>query len=173
VKVGKGYALEFNGKDTVATAAVTDELSAITNRVTVEAWINPTSAPKGEPGILGEGPSIPGTYGLTLYSATPRVYFYVRSGGNSRAAPVPFGKWTHVVGTFDGHTVRLYINGRLAGSRLTKEPAVSHGMYLVLGQSGSHYYHGLIDDVRIYSRPLSETEIAQHFRQGAKAKDLE
>ena len=172
VKAGKGYALEFNGKDSVATAAVSDRLKAIKDAVTVEAWINPMSAPKGEPGIIGEGPNITGTYGFTLYSATPRVYFYVRSGDNSRASPVPIRKWTHVVGTFDGARVQLFINGKPASSLSSKHGEVSHGMFLVMGQSGTSYYHGLIDDVRIYDRALSPKEIADHFKRGAKEKGI-
>lgn len=76
-------------------------------------------------------------------------------------APANLGEWTHCAGVFDGHVMRLYLNGTLRASMhlgLCDDPS------LVLQDSASpiqmgNHYHLLLDDVAIYDRALSERQI--------------
>jgi Concanavalin A-like lectin/glucanases superfamily/MBG domain/MBG domain (YGX type)/Bacterial Ig domain len=66
------------------------------------------------------------------------------------------GKWTHVAGVCDGVTLRLYVDGNLRQVTLTGPLRMNHGNTpFILGQS----MEGKIDDVRIYERSLTPSEV--------------
>src|SRR5262249_27072353 len=72
---------------------------------------------------------------------------------------LPLNTWTHLTGMFDGSTYRLYINGELAGSA-AGSPLPPDNAPLMIGGSGDcSTFAGLIDEVRIYNRALSQAEI--------------
>ena len=64
-------------------------------------------------------------------------------------------KWYHVAVTFDGKTLRIYINAQLNGELPNDVPITSAEADLVIGQG----FSGIIDDVRIYNKALSQDEI--------------
>ncbi len=72
-------------------------------------------------------------------------------------------QWTHCVGTYDGKTAKLYINGSLAGQLKHAGKPISSSGYDATVQIGSsqesNYMVGSIDDVRIYNRALSAEEV--------------
>jgi len=67
--------------------------------------------------------------------------------------------WKHAAMTYDGTSVRLYINGSLvstvAGAHTTSNNPLEFGRW----SAGTEYWNGLIDEVRLYSRALSQAEI--------------
>jgi hypothetical protein len=69
--------------------------------------------------------------------------------------------WTHVALTYDGAMLRLYVNGvqvasgAQAGSLQTPATPLRIGGNVPYGE----YFEGLIDEVRVYNRALSATEI--------------
>ncbi len=78
------------------------------------------------------------------------------------------GKWHNVIGTFDGSTARLYLDGREVGSDTPGTSAISYGLEngndLLIGNYGDCPglgFGGKIDEVKIFSRALGAQEI--HF----------
>jgi len=69
--------------------------------------------------------------------------------------------WTHITATYDGSTLRLYVNGALVSSRALTVSINSTSQPLRIGGNTiwSEWFAGLIDDVRIYDRALSAAEI--------------
>ncbi|HYK50479.1 MAG TPA: LamG domain-containing protein, partial [Terriglobales bacterium] len=69
--------------------------------------------------------------------------------------------WTHFAGTYDGMTLRLYVNGTQVASRAQTGPiAISTNALQIGGDSiYGQYFPGKIDEIRIYNRALSATEI--------------
>ena len=72
----------------------------------------------------------------------------------------------HVAATFDGTTMRLYINGVQEGGDLTVPAgttiATNNLPLMIGGQDGTapgRYYQGWMDEARVYNRALSATEI--------------
>lgn len=79
------------------------------------------------------------------------------------------GRWHHVVGTRAGNQVSLYLDGKLIAQKIGPcEPAGDNPAPLRIGGYGSGRYaawpfQGAIDEVRIYSRGLNPSEIAERF----------
>ena len=77
-------------------------------------------------------------------------------------------QWTHLVGTFDGTTARMYVNGTLAGS--TAAGLVQNTMRPLRIASGAtdktapqYYLPGLFDEVAVYASALSLARVQAHY----------
>jgi hypothetical protein len=79
------------------------------------------------------------------------------------------GAWHHIVGKQEGTNASLYVDGVLCASGSV--PAIGNGAgSITVGRfdGGKYYYfRGRIDEVRIYNRALSDTEITELFRLSA------
>ncbi|HEU4687524.1 MAG TPA: putative Ig domain-containing protein [Vicinamibacterales bacterium] len=76
---------------------------------------------------------------------------------------LPIGAWYHVAATYDGSMMRIYLNGAEVGAvQKTGALASNAAVPVNIGRSpdGSNAMHGSIDDVRIYARALSASEIS-------------
>jgi hypothetical protein len=76
--------------------------------------------------------------------------------------------WTHLVGTFDGQTKRLYVNGRLAGKSggpfaVNDLRPLSIGGDQLTSPEPAAYFEGDLDEVAVYPRPLTPEEILTHY----------
>jgi hypothetical protein len=76
---------------------------------------------------------------------------------------LPTGRWVHLAGTFDGTTMRIYVDGLERGSLERPGPVKPNDFVLCLGSyEAGHQAHftGLLDEVRLYGRALTAAEIA-------------
>ena len=158
-----GAALSFNG--TNASVGVSDAADLdLTTGMTISAWINPAAAGSWRTVVMKERPS---GLAYSLYSdnGASRPSAFVNIGGSDRnaegTAAVPLNTWSHVAATYDGATLRLFVNGVQVGSQaMTGAMAVSTGALRIGGNSvWSEYFQGRIDEVRIYNRALTAGEI--------------
>src|SRR5438552_1500221 len=162
-----GSALAFNGASfvTIPSAASLN----LTTAMTLEAWVYPTgNLYKWNAVLMKEQP---GEFLYALYSGSsshrrPYVYFNTSTTsageqGASGSKWLPFNAWSHLAGTYDGASLKLYVNGQLVRSQAVSGPiATSTGPLLIGGNSiWDQYFEGRIDEVRIYNRALSESEI--------------
>lgn len=81
---------------------------------------------------------------------------------------VPAGQWTHLVGTFDGTTMRIYVNGGLAASKTHSTGGSisansAHAVTVGDSPTGARALDGAVDDVRVYSKTLTGAEIAEIY----------
>jgi hypothetical protein len=157
-----GSALSFNGTSawvTVADAASLD----LTNGMTLEAWVNPSAGTGWRTVLLKENAS---TMAYALYSANnaSRPAGFVHTNTDipvNGTAAVPLNVWTHLAFTYDGATMRMFVNGvQVSTKALAGAAAVSAGALRIGGNAvWGEYFKGLIDEVRIYNRALTATEI--------------
>ena len=157
-----GSALSFNGSG--ARVNVNDSASLdLAVGMTLEAWVKPTAVTDWRTVLLKERP---GGLAYALYSSSdnnrPMAEIAASNGGDTRGtAGLASGVWTHVATTYDGATLRLYIDGTQVSSRaISGALALSAGALRIGGNAvWGEYFSGLIDEVRVYERALSAAEI--------------
>jgi beta-glucanase (GH16 family) len=167
-----GKALSFDGVNDAITVAEAPSLD-LTTGMTIEAWVKPVTLNGWQTVIYKERPDGAGTsLAWSLYSsdstAPPALYGMLAGsvGANQwthvmGASMLPLNTWSHLAGTFDGTALRLYVNGvlirtlSLSGSLVVTPGPLRIGGHSSIGQ----FFNGLIDEVRIYNRALSKSEI--------------
>ena len=101
--------------------------------VTIEAWVKPTRpGGGGDALLLGEGI---GSYALTYYN-TNICLFYIAGGGNHLKETLALDKWQHLVATFDGQQMGLWIDGRQVGNARSKKDRFETGGGFFIGHQG-------------------------------------
>jgi hypothetical protein len=132
--------------------------------MTLQAWVYPTALSSWRTVLLKER-SGGLAYALYAHEDVPTPAAYVRVGNvDVRVAgisPLPLNTWTHLAATYDGATLRLYVDGQQVGSQArTGTIQVSTGRLSLGGNAvWGEWFAGRIDDVRIYNRPLTANEI--------------
>ena len=155
-----GYCLSFDGDDDYVDCGARAEFD-LTGALTIEAWVQPERPTHGEPGIFGKHFS---NYLMTLYR-DGKAYWYITAGGNHAASVISIGVWQHLAGTFDGKTIKLYVNGKLAKSSASKFPEARPGNHFAIGcvfgdpanpdpaMVSTQFFPGKIDELRVYRAP--------------------
>jgi hypothetical protein len=145
---------------------------APTEQVAVEAWIKPDQLEAN--GTYSGLVVKPESYSLQFNG--PRLEFTImRDAARYRArAPIgaiEAGQAYHVVGTYDGAQVRLYIDGEqvattpLTGALGESDRDLSVGAW----RDGVEHADGVIDDVSVYDAALSAAEVAEHWEIGSES----
>jgi Concanavalin A-like lectin/glucanases superfamily/Bacterial Ig domain len=160
-----GSALSFNG--TNASVTVPDAASLrLTTGMTLEAWVNPSAGGNWRTVLLKQQTNDL-VYGLYSNDDVnrPSAWLYTTTSQPSvtGTAAVAVNTWTHLAATYDGTTVRMYVNGTQTGSRAISGALAAGTGPLKIGGNAlwGEYFAGLIDDVRVYNRALSAGELQQ------------
>ena len=162
-----GGALTFNGTSSWVTVAHNAQLN-LTTGMTLEAWVFPTALGANWRNVLIKERTGGEIYNLYAHTDTsgPSVYV-VRSAAPAAAldatgpAALPANTWTHLAATFDNTTLRLFVNGVQVASRAVAGPLLTSTGVLRIGGNSlwGEFFAGTIDEVRIYNRALSATEL--------------
>jgi glucose/arabinose dehydrogenase/PKD repeat protein len=158
-----GGALSFDGVNDYVSIADEAELD-LTTGMTLEAWVRPSALGGTWRTVLFKEQASHMTYALYANTATgsPTAQAYVGGQRDARdTATLPLNAWTHLAATYDGTTVRLFVNGTEAATAAASGPMTVSGGPLKIGGNAiwPEWFQGLIDDVRVYDRPLSAAEI--------------
>jgi len=158
-----GGALSFDGVDDyVDTLLIFNSPS----RFTVIAWINLPITQGTQKNIAGTSYRHPQL--LILGGNLVRIQFGDLTGfpGVNSTISIPNNEWHHVVGTWNGITLRIYIDGVLNNTYNPGSSPINNTQYhFQIGAFGPpnsnlrQLIQGLIDEVRIYNRALSDSEI--------------
>lgn len=187
-----GYYAAFDGNDAYRWTGIADYYDVMETGFTFE-WIGRVSDT-----VLGNGKtsnsydginyvnlaSNQETGGMGLeYNADGKAYLYLfimnGSSGNyyGAGASIPYGETVHLVGTYDGNTIRFYVNGELAATKSQTGkvwfPLKESSQFLAVGGDSALYgvvdrnMNGEIRAMNIYSSPLSaETIQAKYLASG-------
>ena len=96
------------------------------------------------------------------------------NSSNARGTTVTqAGVWYHVVATYDGTTMRLYVNGALEDTVPSSLLVENNALPLYVGVFGAinvtnQLFHGQMDEVAIYATVLSAQQVAQHYNAGRR-----
>jgi hypothetical protein len=158
-----GQALDFDSVDD--RVALSSELVG-TGPVTVSAWVHPRTSGGSDAGIIVSNRR----FKVTVDS-TPFRFFASNGTGNTGSGVVSslFSSWTHIVVTRDaGGLINFYVNGALSGTPDQDGGTPLAGVSpLNIGNSALNEspFDGLIDEVRLYNRILSVSEIRQLYNR--------
>jgi hypothetical protein len=160
-----GGALSFDGVNDWVTVADANALD-LTTGMTLSAWVRPTAVTGWRTIVMKEAPSSL-TYGLYAGDQTGLPSFFLTAGGFDQyqaingTSSVPLSAWTHIAATFDGATMRLFVNGTQVASMPQTVPMTTSNAPLRIGGNAiwGEYFVGLIDEVHVYNRALSSGEI--------------
>lgn len=161
-RIGKG--LSFNGTDSLVAISNTTAV-ALSSNMTLEAWVNPaTTDNTWMPVIFKPYNSSQISYvvqGRTPQNGVPCVYVSPSANNVLASTALPTNTWSHLAATYDGATIRLYTNGVLAASQAQTGVIPNSSEPLTIGGNAlfQAYWKGSVDEVRVYNRALSASEI--------------
>jgi chitodextrinase len=158
-----GNGLRFDGAGDLVTVPDSSALD-LTDAMTLEAWVYPTErSAMWRTVMLKEQPSHL-AYGLYADNGDGLPTAQLFPGGDGALAggsAIPLNQWTHLATTWDGATLRLFVNGRQVASRALSGTLAQSSRPLRIGgnQVWSEWFEGSLDEVRVYNRALSAAEI--------------
>ncbi|MBI5492006.1 MAG: LamG domain-containing protein [Deltaproteobacteria bacterium] len=142
----------------------------ITGPITISAWVKPGNNSIQKYYVSKHGAS--GNYGYTIgQNASNKFTFSLSSDGTALTtvtANTAFttGNWYHVVGVYDGTDMRIYVNNVLDCTPVACTSGIvnnSQGLYLGSTSVPNTYMTGGVDDVAVWSRALSATEVDELY----------
>lgn len=166
-----GNALEFNVQGDYLEVPDSDSLKS--DEITIALWVNWTGDKLPAKPIQKYKYQVAG-YVFKMENEETNMWIYDKGAQAHmyRAVPLPTpGEWTHLAVTFDGEMQRGYVNGvkaRKGGAADMpwNDPIGHMNVSLKIGAYGSDTYTGMIDEVAIYNRALSEEEILRTMEGG-------
>jgi phosphodiesterase/alkaline phosphatase D-like protein len=160
-------AVRFDGIDDSMSVPDSAPLD-LTTAITLEAWIKPEALPAA--GQFASVLSKRESYSLQFNG--PRLELTVIQGGARKrlqADPgaIVVGETYHVVGTYDGATQRLYINGVQVKTAALTGGADATGNPVSVGSWGaSEWFKGTIDEPAVYGAVLAPERVRAHYDVG-------
>ena len=160
-------------------------------RFTIDAWVKPNGAPLAPASnndfwgavIVQKGLSPPTGYTnvpISLWWSAQQQKFGFTFGNQNTdrivsSSTFPAGQWYHVAATYDGSTMKLYVNGNLEASKpFTSSITYDSKIPWTIGSTAPpiraagypRTFNGVIDEVEIFNRALSQAEIQAIYKPG-------
>ena len=152
-----GKALNFDGVDDYVSRPYT--ALGVNHPFTMSAWIKTSNTFSYEPGItsFGYGP-------VTVMQTNGKVKTWWYNGATypsvSSSSVCNDGKFHNVLTTFNGTTVKIYVDGNMEGSLDSQVQLIYSGVYAgVEFNNGNKLFNGTIDDVIFFNRSLESSEV--------------
>jgi len=160
-----GGALDFDGVNDGVRVSADPVLDITGNEITISLWLNGHAA--NPEGVVIEK----GAWHLRVQDSSTSARFFLDTSSGATQHNVSFNwapnTWYHFVGVYDGAQMRVYINNSEIGAPLAKTGTIdSSSTDLLIGNRGLNYFNGIIDDVRVYERALSVSEIGDLYNVG-------
>jgi len=168
------YALKFLGNDSYVRIPYSPDLKA--EAITVELWVYvDTLVSQFTPLIAAanvDERNMADGYSIKFESGY--CYFRLAQASNIAGACAvsytpPTKQWIHLAATFERKQATLYINGRQVAQSADSPPIFygSHGLTVGLGYhtdfGGYSYFHGMLDEIRIWNYARSPRQIRQEM----------
>ena len=158
-----GGALSFDGLDDWVTVADASSLR-LTTGMTASAWVSPTALGSDWRTVLFKQRSGGISYSLYAHTDSGRPSGHVSTPLESDArgtVALPVGVWSHLATTYDGSTLRVFVNGAQVGSRAVTGAITNDAGPLRIGGNSvwPEWFAGRLDEVRLYNRALTAAEL--------------
>lgn len=165
-----GGCLKFDGVDDDVT--VTHSSSLLIDKITVSAWINYNATPDEYWQTIVEKNWVLDSsfwFGLNFTEGNRILMLGIKNDTGDRVdvytPALDYGRWYYVAGTYDGSKIKAYINGTLI-NETNQTGLISNTDTLVIGAHNgpSSLFNGTIDNVKVFNRTLTASEIAQQYQ---------
>ncbi len=159
-----GEALRFDGEEDCVTVPSSESLQ-LTDSFTLETWVRPQEGRVWMPAITKEAADEEHIGYMLLAGGPAETPAGVVAKDNSSweeaagAKTLPERGWSHLALTSNGEELRLYVDGELAATEPVHDAQPTTGPLRIGCGVGWGNFKGLIDEVRIYERPLDVEEI--------------
>ncbi|HOV75066.1 MAG TPA: hypothetical protein P5318_16225 [Candidatus Hydrogenedentes bacterium] len=134
--------------------------------LTLALWVK-LDRLEGMPVLLSKGAWQQSGYFLQILNR--QIRFYLAGVDTLDAGLLPKGQWAHLAATYGFGEMRIYVNGEMVGRKRVQGRPRTSDVPLLIGRYGAnddaYFVHGMMDDIRIYDVPLTETEIATLYRE--------
>jgi hypothetical protein len=144
--------------------------------VSVEAWFRTSSTPAEQYSLVSYGVDTAKEEPYVLYISAGYAAFYLGQpgGGSSKQAIAAFspaaGTAHHLLGTYDGTIIKMYIDGALAATGVATGAITGYdgvnGLALGSAYDGKYASTGIIDEVAVYDKALSQARVSAHYLAG-------
>ncbi|WP_089354861.1 LamG-like jellyroll fold domain-containing protein [Ekhidna lutea] len=158
-----GDALDFDGVD---DHVVVDDIFDAIDSLSIEVWINPSSAQGGE-GIIVSQSTSSVAEGWELRRIGTTIQLTFRSSNSTQytaSNTLTPDTWQHVAGVWDGSNIIVYVDGVAGSSAGTAGNIPDNARNLIIGNhdGNARFFQGQIDEVRIWNAALTQTEITTY-----------
>ncbi|AFL81569.1 hypothetical protein Aeqsu_2106 [Aequorivita sublithincola DSM 14238] len=157
----------FDGINDYMEVENSQSLENLNSQMSMSVWFNTTEyyyTGKGWASLLaksGNSTSLDSRQFSLFYNDDGDIYFNNDVVGNFS---FDLDQWYNLTLTYDSGTVKTYVDGVLINDIAGIEPVVSNQLSLMIGYDTpgvTEYYNGILDDIRIYNRILSESEVTR------------
>jgi hypothetical protein len=176
-----GAAVAFDGVDDSIDVGNNYNFGGNSN-LSLEAWVKPTAANANYRRIFDKSDGYSGWY-MDLDpagSSVPNRLEFARLDGSGGAwsgdyvfsqAALQAGAWYHIVVTYDGSKLRMYVNGALQGSPVNSTrsiPTNSDNMNIGRDPWSDGFFVGSLDEAAAYNYALSPQQVLDHYGAGTR-----
>jgi len=163
-----GNGLDPQGNSIKAYARTNKSLGITTNTFTISAWVRPKGTQASYTGIVQSSPTA-GGLALNFRDNNELGYHWPRTGSPSNWSLssglfVPANKWSHVAVVVEPTRVTYYLNGKSVVRTTVNDAVLFDNVFSIgtmSGFEGSRTMNGSIDEVCMWNRALTQTEIRQ------------
>jgi len=165
-------AAKFDGANGLVSVSGVGTFSA-TAPFSAEAWVNPSVFPANTwARILSQEDSTTNQPGWALYlDASVGTLSAARTDANTSdwvggSTALPLNQWSYVVLTYDGATLRLYVNGQLTDTASSSRglPASSAPLEIAASYGAGQLLTGSVDEPAIYTAALTPAQVTTHYQ---------
>lgn len=164
-----GNAFSFDGVDDQVSMPDAPSLD-LDQAMALALWVNIVADDPEQHLVAKWG--LGGGWDLIMYPFDPAVWEYrtLIDGqfGEIDCPEVVPGAWVHVVAQYDGAATKVYTNGVLCVSDSRAGDLFVNDAPLIFGGGNSYRFGGMLDEVQLYDRALSDEEIASIWSAGEK-----
>jgi len=164
-KIGKSY-LSNAATDSLTTSSATP----ITGNFTINVWMYRTGTGTNANCTVVEQGSHTSNSGFGFYINTShQLAWRVNQTYNNykAAATIPLNTWTMASLVYNGSTIKIYVNGtEVSSDNFTTNPNSSQLRRMFNREANNEAYIGRLDEVAIFSRALSPTEVTELYNSG-------
>jgi len=158
-----GFNLDGSGYAEVAD----DSTIQVGNTLSLGFWVKPVITSNSAQNLIYKDSWFNG-YGVYLINNN-KIRLYLDGTQDTSDMTLTIGSWNYVSITYDGSSIKFYLNGSINGSPIANTATVDssgHNLFIGCNENLGERYDGIIDEILIYDTPLTATEILNNYKIG-------